>query len=154
MCTETPFQRALVDIDWDTGAPPPAIKCPITGEVVVYGFDPVTAEVGEEDYVEPDWESIPTVLFHYIPEVGEFDYIRPSLQAAIDEKRQALLSAANADEVESIEDLSDFEILTDYLDDLGEVPLVIRLTTHGIACGPVSSSVCVGLDLAALANKN
>lgn len=143
------FERAIVDIDWDSSAPPPALRCPITGKVIMYGYDPVTTEVGVDDYQEPDWANIPTVLFHYIGEVGEFDYIRPELQAAIDEKRQAMLAAAAADDVDWIEGLSDFEILSEHLECLGEVPLVFRLTTHGIACGPIHASVHVGLDLAA-----
>jgi hypothetical protein len=45
--------------------------------------------------------------------------------------------------------LSDFEILQAHVESIGEVPLVFCLTTSGMACGPVSSSVYVGLDLAA-----
>ena len=143
------FENALVDIDWDTGAPPPALRCPITGKVIMYGYDPVTTEVGVDDYKEPEWASIPTVLFHYIGEVGEFDYIRPELQAAIDEKRKEMIAAASGDDAELIENMSEFEILSEHLESLGEVPLVFRLTTHGIACGPIHASVYVGLDLAA-----
>lgn len=141
------FEDALVDIDWDTSAPPPALRCPITGKVIMYGYDPVTTEVGADDYQEPDWANIPTVLFHYIDEIGEFDFIRPELQAAIDAKRQEMSAAATADDIELIEDMSDFEILAEYVESLGDVPLVFRLTTHGVACGPVHASVYVGLDL-------
>ena len=90
MRTKSAFENALVDIDWDTTAPPPALRCPITGKVILYGYDPVTTEVGVDDYEQPDWASIPTVLFHYIGEVGEFDYIRPELHAVIDKKLDAL----------------------------------------------------------------
>lgn len=151
MQNKSAFEAALVDIDWDTEvAPPPALRCPITGKVIMYGYDPVTAEVGVDDYQEPDWANIPTVLFHYISEVGEFDFIRPALQARIDAKRQEMLEIAPAEDQEMIEGMGDFEILSEHLDSLGEVPLVFRLTTHGIACGPIHSSVCVGLDLAVL----
>jgi len=47
------------------------------------------------------------------------------------------------------EDLEDFEILAEHVESLGKVPLVFALTTHGMAMGPVSSTVYVGLDLAA-----
>jgi hypothetical protein len=87
------------------------------------------------------WEDVPTVLFHYLPEAGEFDYIVPALQAKIDRKRAELGDEA--------EELSDFDVLEEYVDSLGEVPLVFCVTTSGIACGPISESVCVGLDFAA-----
>jgi hypothetical protein len=81
------------------------------------------------------------VLFHYKPELGEFSYIKPGLQKTIEEKRREL--------GEEAEDLEDFEILAEHVETLGKVPLVFALTTHGMAMGPVSSTVYVGLDLAA-----
>jgi hypothetical protein len=81
------------------------------------------------------------MLFHYNPEVGEFSYIKPDLQKTIEGKRREISEEA--------EDLEDFEILAEHVESLGKIPLVFALTTHGIAIGPVSSTVYVGLDLAA-----
>ncbi len=134
------FSEALVSIDWDFNAPPPALRCPITGSVVLAGYDPATGEFAE-GVVKPNWEKIPTALFQYLSEIDEFTYIKPELQAVIDRKRQELS--------EDADDLDDFEILGEHVTNLGAAPLVFCLTTHGMACGPVSSSVYVGLDLAA-----
>jgi hypothetical protein len=132
------FSAALVEVDWDSDAPP-ALHCPITGQIVAIGYDPETGDFFDGQR-EPKWETIPTMLFHYYPEAGEFSYIKPDLQKEIDEKRQAL--------GEDAEDLEDFEILVEHVESLGKVPLVFALTTHGMAMGPVSSTVYVGLDLA------
>ena len=121
-------------------APPPILRCPITGQVIAAGYDPSNGET-PEDYVEPNLEAVPTVLFHYIPEVGEFDFIRPGLQSKIDAVREELGDRAD--------DLDDFEILEAHVDEIGSVPLIFQLITSGMACGPVSSSIFVGLDLAA-----
>jgi hypothetical protein len=141
------FESALVNIDWPFGAEPPVLKCPITGQVVLQGYDPVTGDMAM--YEEPKWSEVPTVTFCYLPEVGEFQYIAASLQTAIDETRRALIAAAGPSDVEEIEELSDFEILREHVESLGEVPLIFCLTTSGMACGPVSASVYVGLDLSA-----
>jgi hypothetical protein len=147
MAKDSVFERAMVHIEWPCGAPPPVLRCPMTGQVVLQGYDPVTGE--DTGFDEPDWSAVPTVTFCYLPEVGEFQYITPALESTIAASREALLERATADEKDAIELLSDFEILESYVDEIGEVPLVVCLTTSGMACGPVSSSVYVGLDLAA-----
>jgi hypothetical protein len=58
-------------------------------------------------------------------------------------------AAAGPTDVEQIEDTSDLEILRHHVEGPGEVPLIFCLTTSGMACGPVSESVYVGLDLSA-----
>lgn len=136
------FERATVSIDWDFGNAPPAIRCPMTGEVVLAGYDPETGEYFE-DIVEPEYEKIPTVTFAFIEEIGEFSFIRDDIQQAIDDYRKGLPE-------EDSELVDDFEILSEGHVNLGRSPLVFSLTTHGMACGPVSSTVWVGLDLAAL----
>jgi len=142
------FRHALVELQWMAGSELPILHCPITRERIAAGYDPASCEF-PAGYEPPDWSQVPTVLFHYSPEVGEFDFIRPVLQRAIDEKRKELLAAAPEDEVESVEEMIDFEILQEHVDSLGEVPLVFCITTRSVACGPVNASVYVGLDLAA-----
>jgi len=139
---ETPFYRALTTIDWPFNAKPPVIRCPITGMVVVAGNDP-SSGANTDEYSELDHEKVPTLMFSYIPEVEQFDFIRPELMEAIESKRAELVAADPENE-----DLYDFDILTDHLGNLGECPVVFELVTTGMACGPVSSSVFVGLDLA------
>jgi hypothetical protein len=137
MSEESAFNRALVSIDWGFGAPIPVLRCPITGKVIMSGYN----STNEDEPVLAKWEEVPTVLFHYLPEVGEFDYTVPALQAKIDHKRTELGDEA--------EELSDFNVFEEYIESLGEVPLVFCVTTSGMACGPISESVYVGLDLAA-----
>ncbi len=136
------FSEALIQIDWDFDVPPPTLRCPVTGQIIAAGYDPETGEFFD-GFAEPNWEAIPTMLFHYIPEVGDFSYIKPELQEKIDEKRRALGDDA--------EDLGDFEVLEEHVESIGRAPLVFCLTTHGMGCGggPLSSSIYVGLDLAA-----
>ena len=141
LSVQTAFEKALICIDWTSDAPLPILRCPTTGAVIASGYDPSNGETAE-DYVEPNWEAIPTVLFHYIPELGEFDFIRPELQNKIDEMREEL--GVQAD------DIDDFEILEAYVEEIGSVPLIFQLVTSGMASGPISSSVYVGLDLAAV----
>lgn len=139
--TKTSFYEALVTIDWPFNATPPVIRCPITGAIVGGGYDPTTGGNGDE-YTEPNHENIPTLIFSYLPEVGEFDFIRPELMEAIESKRAELVAADPENE-----DLYDFDILTDHVENLGECPLIFEVVTSGMACGPVSSSVYIGLDL-------
>ncbi|GLQ79173.1 hypothetical protein GCM10007881_26910 [Mesorhizobium huakuii] len=138
---DTAFSKALVTIDWE-GENLLVLRCPITGEVVAAGYDPTTGEFGYGEHV-PEWENIPTVLFHYTPETGEFDFIRPQLKEEIDRKRQEL-EAAGGDE-----EFDDFDVLQEHLPSIGKVPLVFCIETSGIATGPLTSTVYVGLDLAA-----
>lgn len=148
MTESSVFQKALVELKWMAGSELPILHCPITRKRIAAGYDPASCEfpVG---YEPPDWSQVSTVLFHYTPEAGEFDYITPAVQSVIDEKRKELLAAAPEDEVESVQDISDFEILQEHVDSLGEVPLVFCITTRSVACGPINASVYVGLDLAA-----
>ena len=139
---ETAFYSALTTIDWPFNAKPPVIRCPITGMVVGAGYDP-SSGANADEYSEPDHEKVPTLMFSYIPEVGEFDFIRPELMEAIESKHAELVKADPENE-----DLDDFDILTDHLGNLGECPLVFEVVTTGMACGPVTSSVYIGLDLA------
>jgi hypothetical protein len=137
MSEEGAFNRALVSIDWGFDAPIPVLRCPVTGKVIMSGYN----SADEDEPVLARWEDVPTVLFHYLPEVGEFDYIVPALQAKIDHKRAELGDEA--------EELSDFDVLEEYVKSLGEVPLVFCVTTSGMACGPISQTVYIGLDRAA-----
>src|SRR5262245_5189650 len=133
MPQESAFTKALVPIRWDND-PMPVLRCPITGKVIVAGYDPAIGEV-DEGILHPEWKDVPTVLFHCIPEVGQFDYITPELQAKIDQKREELSEEA--------EDLDDFDILEEHVESLGKVPLVFLLID------PVGTQLYVGLDLAA-----
>ena len=138
--TTSTFYQALVTIDWPFNATPPIIRCPITGMVVGAGYDPASGANADE-FTEPDHEKVPTMMFSYIPEVGEFDFIRPELLEVIEAKRAELVTADSENE-----ELAEFEILTDHVDDLGKCPMIFEVATSGTACGPVSSSVYIGLD--------
>ena len=138
--------KAVFKIDWEE-ADPCLLRCPITGAVVTARYDFWSEEFTDE---EPNWSGVPTVLFHYIPEIGEFDYIRPELQAKIDQKRHEIANDSDDDE-----ELDNFEILQEHVTSIGKVPLIFQIETQELACmgvgEPLTSTVYVGLDLAAAA---
>jgi len=142
MSETSEFKRALVSIEWRSDAPMPALRCPITGKIIVPGYD-LAMGTPPEDPVEAEWGDVSTVLFYLNPEVGEFEYITPALETMIDRKRSELEQSIG----EEAEELSDFEILEEHVESLGDVPLVFRLTTYDV--GPIGETVYVGLDLAA-----
>jgi hypothetical protein len=118
----------VVDIDWPDGAPAPTLHCPRTGKIVLKA-DEAT-----------DQPASPYVTFVYVDEVGEFDYIRADLRECLDDARDTLDNGGDN------EHMSDVEILLNHTS-LGRVPIVYRITTSGIACGPVSFTVYIGFDL-------
>jgi hypothetical protein len=134
------FEKATISIDWEGDSPSPAILCPITGKIVLAGYDPATGEYAE-GVSEPQYENIPTATFYYLDELDEFLFIRNDIREAIDAYRKDLPSHKS-------EDLSDYDILSSGEIAFGKIPLIFALTTHGMSCGPVSSTVRVGLDLA------
>jgi hypothetical protein len=111
-------------LNFPSGKPELKLYCPSCGVLVV----------NDEDEVEqPACEH---VLFLYLDDIAEFLYIEPELERLIEAKRK------NEDE-----DESDYELL------LKEHPssstaFVWEETTSGFACGPVSSTLAVGFDLA------
>ena len=98
------FERSTNSIDWDFGLPPPVIRCPMTGEIVLAGFDPATGDY-EDGVDEPDHTKIPTATFYYLDEIGEFVFIRDDLQQAIVEYRKTLSE-------DDSDDISDFDMST------------------------------------------
>ena len=73
------LKKSLVSIDWHYEGQP-SLHCPITGKVVLAGYDSADAEKWDE----PDYASIETLRFVYIPEAGEFEYIHPALEKVLE----------------------------------------------------------------------
>lgn len=136
---EEGFQKALIVIDWPFNAPQPALKCPITGSVIASGFEGADDEELRQDI---DYESIPTVLFAFLGDINEFLYIRSDLKQKLDERRAELVLSN-----EDASEWDDFELLKSSSDMLGDVPAIFEMNTGGMACGPVWSTLWVGLDL-------
>jgi hypothetical protein len=99
----------------------------------------VESDPGEDEVEQP---ASPHVTFVYPEVVGEFVYLRDDLRERLEATR-ARRVAAGADP----DDLVDIEVLLEHTP-LGEVPMVYELRTSGMACGPVSHRLWVGLDLA------
>ena len=77
----------------------------------------------------------PAVDFVYIYEVGEIDYASAPAQAAWDG-------------IEENEEDPDFDLFERFVETYDARNLVcFEITTHGFACGPVSSTVAVGIDM-------
>lgn len=133
------FKAACVTIEWPFNAPQPALRCPSTGNVIAPGFE---GAAERDPITEIDYSGIPTVLFVFLGEINEFLYIRPDIQESL-KKRRVTLETSEEDS----EDDSDFEILTSSDEMFGDVPLIFELNTGGMACGPVWSTVWIGLDI-------
>lgn len=133
------FQNARIVIDWPFNAPQPALKCPLTGMDIALGVEEADDEAPCEDI---DYESIPTVLFAFLGDISEFLYIRPDLKQKLDAQRAALVMSN-----EEANEWDDFELLKSSTGMLGNVPVIFEVNTGGMACGPVWSTLWVGLDL-------
>ena len=89
---------------------------------------------------EEHYDASPATLFVYIEDAGEFEWYSPELEK--------LESTVNTEEIEDeCEDgLSNIErFLAAIKDKLNLV--VFTITTSGIACGPVSSTVHICIDM-------
>jgi len=89
---------------------------------------------------EEHYDASPATLFVYIEDAGEFEWYSPELEK--------LESTINTEEIEDeCEDgLSNIErFLAAIKDKLNLV--VFTITTSGIACGPVSSTVHICIDM-------
>lgn len=135
---KSPFQKHLITIDWFLDSAPPVFRCPVSGAVIHPGHDPRISD-DPQDYVEPQYEEASTLLFAFPTVVGEFDFIQPELQQAIDEKRSALIKSDSGNE-----NLSDFDILVEHLEKLGDIPVIYEIR---LGAGPVQDTVYLGLDL-------
>jgi hypothetical protein len=115
-----------IEIDWPFNAEPPEIFCPICSAPILKN--------GEElndfcDHVE----------FVYLDEIGDFLFASKSIAQAVEDARE---KAENDND-------DDFEVI-EFLDARSNpAGFSLALTTSGMACGPVSSTIRVGFDLAA-----
>ena len=99
------------------------LHCPVCGKAV---FEPDTP---------CDAPNCAHVQWVYLGETGEFTYTTPAVQAAIDELKQA----EEDDEVESLKER--FEATWS-----SNTRVSFEITTGGMACGPVWSTISVGVE--------
>lgn len=96
--------------------------CPVTGEMIL-----------SDDFFEPS----PATLFVYLDEVGEFQEIDSAL-SLIWEQIQAETEGEDFDG-------DPFEMFCQRIEDDSIVNF--EITTYGIACGPVSSTVRIAINM-------
>lgn len=137
------FDERVFRIDWPFNAPQPALKCPITGEVISSGFEDQDAVEAGDPQEEVDYASISTVLFAFLGDISEFLYLRSDLREMLEKARQEKTNDPG------MEGYDDFELLKQEFHRLDENIVVFELNTGGMACGPVWSTLWVGLDLLA-----
>jgi hypothetical protein len=89
---------------------------------------------------EEHYDASPATLFVYIEDAGEFEWYSPELEK--------LESTVNTEEIEDeCEDgLSNIERFLAAIKDKPNL-VVFTITTSGIACGPVSSTVHICIDM-------
>lgn len=97
------------------------------------GVQALTSE--PEAYI--DQPSCQHVKFLYVGLAGKFEYIVPNVQNQLSVLRR---------ESQSDDFLSDYELLQQLLKDDRRI-LVIEISTSGMTCGPMSSTVSIGFDI-------
>lgn len=133
------YRNALATITWPYEDRIPAIHCPVTGMPVSLGFGP-EQDPAKDSPKNPADQDCPTLIFRYNYELG-IEYIRPELAEAVATKKRQLVESGEADD-ES--DLDDLEIISEHLDSLGNVPLIIDMPTYGLP----GDGIVIGFDLA------
>ncbi|MFN9602313.1 MAG: hypothetical protein ACK6A7_02565 [Planctomycetota bacterium] len=96
--------------------------CPVTGKLIA-----------DDD----SFEASPATVFTYVNEVGEFDTIAPELLA--------IWEQVEAETDEEDFDADPFEIFCQRIED--DSIVCFEITTHGFACGPVSSTVRIAINM-------
>ncbi len=106
--------------------------CPVTGQQIC----------GDEE-ANP---KVPSIRFIYIPEVGEFETIHPDLETLADQIRNELAAKEEEDE-DFCEEF--FDVFKEALkkDEANDSLVIYSITTSGIACGPVSETIHIGIDM-------
>ena len=122
-----------VTIDWPCGAEPPSWFCPACGKQTIDS---------ENGLVEPPCLHLE---FLYLTEIDEFEYIKENLKDLIEKERQAG-DAEEGGKEEDWDEMSDYELLKNAMN-RDSTFVTFELTTSGMACGPVSSTVCIGYRL-------
>lgn len=114
-----------LSMEWPFDAEAPDVHCPACGAQVLKKNDAVTQPACAH------------VKFVYLAEIDDFDYLDARIESQLEERRNAAPD----------DDLSNGEMLRGL--DGPSTCFVYELTTSGMACGPVSSTVRIGFDLAA-----
>ena len=105
-----------VDLEWQ--GDPPEFYCPVCGKAIVTLKGPSDERCGH-------------VKFLYVYEAGDFEFITEDYSSLL----------------ENYDDESDDDIIEFLINKTESKSLVaLNLTTHGIDCGPVSFTVCFGVD--------
>jgi hypothetical protein len=112
----------VIELDVDVDH---SFYCPVTGQLIL----------APEDY-----KPSPATAFVLPPEAEDFDAMQPRLRKIWDK-----VKAASDDE-----DPQPWQLFEDFCKELehDENLVLFSLTSHGMACGPVSSTVHVCIDFA------
>jgi len=113
------MSKAMAQLEWK--GPPPAIFCPACGAAIYADDEEVSDRCAH-------------VLFTYLSDTAEFDYVSPACRSVI----EAVLGAT-ADQGQ--------DFVNQVLRRLNSTSVLgLAITTKGMACGPVGSTVCVAVD--------
>lgn len=96
--------------------------CPVTGQLIT----------GDQVF-----QASPATVFTYVSEVGEFEQITPELKELWDSV-----------EAEADEDDFDIDLFEKFAEKIEDDAIVcFEITTFGMACGPVSSTVRIAINM-------
>jgi len=115
------MSMAMARLEWKGS--PPAIYCPACGAAIYADDEEVSDRCAH-------------VLFTYLSDTAEFDYVSPACRSVI----EAVLGAT-ADQG------PDQDVVNQVLRRLSSTSVLgLTITTQGMACGPVCSTVYLAVD--------
>ena len=106
--------------------------CPVTGQ-----------QITGDDFANPE---VPSIRFIYLPEIEDFETIHPDLKPLADRIRKKIAAKQEKDE-DYCEEF--FDLFKEALKKAkaNRSLVIYSITTSGIACGPVSETIHIGIDM-------
>ena len=106
--------------------------CPVTGQ-----------QITGDDFANPE---VPSIRFIYLPEIEDFETIHPDLKPVADRIRKKIAAKQEKDE-DYCEEF--FDLFKEALKKAkaNRSLVIYSITTSGIACGPVSETVHIAIDM-------
>lgn len=126
-CIEEIIVSTIKKINWELEAEDFEFFCPVTGEQIVFA--------------EAPFEASPAIVFCYLPSEREFEYV----SEWADEKYDECLNKLPYDQYDRENEA--FEMLIGSQTAIEENLICFTITINGMACGPISFTVHICIDM-------